>query len=250
MALSIRALGMGRLVGLHKPAITYMRHWGDTHTSPLIMFVIEGGAHPVVVDTGPLDPEHVWQHHRYRMEQSAAERPANVLAAAGIDPLSVRWVVNTHLHWDHSSNNDLFPNARVVVQQRELDYAREPLQWHRVAFEHLPEITAPWRKAEDRIEAVDGDRELVPGVSVVALPGHTPGSQGVLVQAAERKYLIAGDCVDTYENWDGDEAASHIPSGLYTNLHEYDASFTKIESLDCEVIPSHDAEVLERGTFA
>jgi N-acyl homoserine lactone hydrolase len=250
MTLSIRALGLGRLVGLHKPTITYMRHWGEFHTSPLIMFVIEGGEHPVVVDTGPLDPDHVWRYHRYKMEQSPQEHPVEALREAGIDPLDVRLVVNTHLHWDHSSNNDLFPNAKVVVQQKELDYARGPLPWHNVAFEHLPGISAPWRRAADRIEVVDGDTEIAPGISVVALPGHTPGSQGVLVQAAQRRYLIAGDCVDTYENWDGDEVAEHIPSGLYTNLHDYHASFTKIESLDCEVIPSHDEIVVKRGLFA
>jgi glyoxylase-like metal-dependent hydrolase (beta-lactamase superfamily II) len=226
-----------------------MRNWGEFHTSPLIMFVIDGGEHPVIVDTGPLDPEHVWRYHRYRMEQSTRERPEEVLRASGVDPLDVRWVINTHLHWDHSSNNDLFPNAKVVVQQKELEYARSPLQWHRVAFEHLPEITAPWRKAESRLEVVEGDRELDPGVSVVALPGHTPGSQGVLVRSGEWNYLIAGDCVDTYENWDGDDAATHIPSGLYTSLIEYDESFSKIESLDCEVIPSHDEAVLKRGLF-
>lgn len=249
MALSVRPLGLGRLVGLPKPQITYWRHWGETHESALIMFVIDGAGAPVVVDTGPASVERTHRYHPFTMEQDPDERPEAALAAAGIDPDDVRLVINTHLHWDHSSNNHLFPNARVVVQQRELDYAKDPLQWHNKAFERLPGVEAPWRRAEARILAVDGDAEVAPGIRVVALPGHTPGSQGVLVDGADHRLLIAGDCVDTYENWEGDADADHIPSGQFTNLIEYDASFKKIEKLDCEVIPSHDGAVLQHGRF-
>jgi N-acyl homoserine lactone hydrolase len=250
MALSIRPLGMGRMTGFPKPAITYMRNWGDILDIPMIMFVIEGGGAPVIVDTGPGDADRAWKYHGCRYEQALHQRPEAVLGDAGIDPGDVRLVINTHLHWDHSSNNHLFTNARVVVQRRELEYAADPVQWHNAVFERLPGVEAAWRRAQDQIEAVDGDMELTPGVSVIALPGHTPGSQGVLVQGADRRYLIAGDCVDTYENWAGDAAADHIPSGAFTNLIEYEASFRKIESLDCEVIPSHDAAVLRREYFA
>ncbi len=88
----------------------------------------------------------------------------------------MRIVVNTHLHWDHSSNNHLFPNARVVVQQRELDYARHLVQWHNRTFETIPGLEPAWMKAKDQICPVDGDVSLAPGVSVVTLPGHTPAS--------------------------------------------------------------------------
>lgn len=249
MPLLIRALGMGRLIGLHKPTITYMRNWGRTHDSPLIMFLILGGDAPVVVDTGPPDADRVWKYHGYRMEQTPGEEPQAVLQAAGVSPADVRLVVNTHLHWDHSSNNHLFPNARVVVQRRELDYAKDPVPWHNAAFERLPGVKAPWRTAEAQIETIDGDAQLADGISAVSLPGHTPGSQGVLVEAESQRYLIAGDCVDTYENWEGDPSTHHIPSGLFTNLIEYDASFRKIDDLKCEVIPSHDVAVLEREPF-
>jgi glyoxylase-like metal-dependent hydrolase (beta-lactamase superfamily II) len=100
------------------------------------------------------------------------------------------------------------------------------------------------------IIAVDGALEIIPGVELVALPGHTPGSQGVLVHAGSgRSYLIAGDCVDTYENWAGDVSSAHIPSGVYTDLFAYLDSLGRIDDLGCEVIPSHDYAVAERGLF-
>ncbi len=48
----------------------------------------------------------------------------------------------------------------------------------------------------------------------------------------------------------GDAEATHIPAGLYTDLIQYEASFHKIEGLDCEVIPSQDVQVLRRRVFA
>ena len=250
MTLSIRALEAGRLVGMHKPAITYMRGWGKTHDSAMIMFVIEGGDAPIVVDTGPpSDVDQVRRYHGYTLQQTPDERAPAVLRAAGIDPGRVPVVVNTHLHWDHCSNDHLFGRAAIYVQRRELEYASRPLQWHNAAFDHHPDLEPPWRAVGNQITPVDGEHRIAPGVSLVPLPGHTPGSQGVLVETGGGRYLIAGDCVDTYENWAGDAAASHIPSGLFTNLFEYDESFRVIESLDCQVIPSHDQAVVEQGRF-
>ena len=248
MTLTITAVSVGRVFGLHKPSLTYLRGWGETLDIPLIMFVIQGGGAPVIVDTGA-DLDRAVKHHGIRMEQTPEERPEAALRALGVDPAEVGVVVNTHLHWDHSSNNHLFPNARIVVQQREVDYASNPVPWHRRQFEHVPELEAAWRRAEDRIDAIDGDAEVAPGVSVIALPGHTPGSQGVVVEAETRRYLLAGDCIDLYENWAGDAQAEHIPSGFFTDIVAYNDSLERIEKLGCEVIPSHDPLVVRRREF-
>lgn len=248
MTLTVTAVSVGRVFGLHKPSLTYLRGWGETLDIPLIMFVIQGGETPVVVDTGA-DLSRAWDHHRIRMEQSPEERPDAAVRALGIDPDEVGLVVNTHLHWDHCSNNHLFPNARIAVQQREIAFARNPVVWHRRQFEDLLGVTASWLRAEERIDPIDGDTELAPGLSVVSLPGHTPGSQGVVVEAETNRYLIAGDCVDLYENWEGDAEAVRIPSGFFTDLVAYEQSLRRIERLDCEVIPSHDPLVVERRVF-
>ncbi|MGK2239689.1 MAG: N-acyl homoserine lactone hydrolase [Rhodococcus sp. (in: high G+C Gram-positive bacteria)] len=248
MSLTIRAFCVGRVYGLPKPSFTYLRGYGEVQDLPLIMYVIEGGDSPIVVDTGA-DLARAWDDHKIKMEQTTEEQPEEVLRAAGIDVRDVAVVVNTHLHWDHSSNNHLFPRARVLVQQSELDYARNPLQWHCKHFEISVDIEPSWKRAEDRIDTVNGDTVIAPGVTLVTLPGHTPGSQGVLVEAESTRYLIAGDCIYLYDNWNGDAEADHIPVGLFTDLVAYDESLRKIEKLDCEVIPSHDFRVVERAIF-
>lgn len=249
MGLTIRALDVGRLVGLPKPAITYLHGWGETYDPAMIMFLIEGGEHPVLVDSGTSEPDFVARYHHYQLERTRDQEPLNALRDAGYAPEDIGTVINTHLHWDHCSNNHLFTEASIVLQKRELEYAVDPLELSRVAYERTPGITPPWFKVWNQLQTVEGEAEIIPGVTVVPLPGHTPGSQGVLVEADSGRYLLAGDCVDTYENWTGSERASHIPSGLFTDLVAYTQSFQRIESLGCEVVPSHDEAVLDQATF-
>jgi glyoxylase-like metal-dependent hydrolase (beta-lactamase superfamily II) len=247
--LSITAVSVGRVFELPMPSFTYLRGWGQTLDLPLIMYVIQGGERPIVVDTGA-DLASAWDRHEIRMEQAPDEQPLAALRSVGVDPDDVSIVVNTHLHWDHSSNNHLFPNAEILVQRQEIDYALAPVPWHRQQFEAQSPLPAAWERAKDRIRAIDGDTPVAPSIAVVSLPGHTPGSQGVLVESTSgTRYLIAGDCIYLHENWEGDESVDHIPVGLFTDLIAYDASLRKIESLECEVIPSHDFRVLQRRTF-
>lgn len=249
-ALSIHALHVGDIVDWPTPALLHMRGWTETRDLPLIMFVILGASSPVVVDTGGGTPAYVAEKHGYRIRQSSDQLPEAALMALGVDPREVQVVVNSHLHWDHSSNNHLFPNARIVVQRAELEYAISPAPVHAKPYEQLAGSVPHWLSEESRFDVVEGDVPLERGVSVVHLPGHSPGSQGVLVESAGKRFLIAGDCVGSYENWSGDAHVDHIPSGSFTSLIDYTSSFERIEALDCIVIPSHDPAVVATNTFS
>ncbi|MET8352586.1 N-acyl homoserine lactonase family protein [Micromonospora sp. NPDC005206] len=251
MGWTIQALHVGTLVDFPRAALTYHRGFGEVHDVAMIMFLITGGPHPVIVDTGTGDEETTRRLHGYTLERTPAQHPLAALEAAGVDPADVGTVINTHLHWDHSSNNHVFPNARIVVQKAELAYAVDPLEPNLAAFERQPGVTPAWVEALGRTTTVEGDVEILPGISVVHLPGHTPGSQGVLVDGASgQRHLLAGDCVDLHANWQGDAKLSRIPSGSFTDLAAYMESFRKIERLGVNVIPSHDVEVVKQGTFA
>jgi glyoxylase-like metal-dependent hydrolase (beta-lactamase superfamily II) len=249
VGLTIHALPAGVIRNFPKPAITYHRGWDERIDTPQIIFVILGGENPVVVDTGTPPPDFVRKHHGYDFHRPEHEEPAKVLAGIGVEPGDVRTVINTHLHWDHCGSNDLFTEARFFLQRDELHYAVDPAAPNRVAFERVPGLTPPWMPVLGRIETVTGQVEVEPGITLVPLPGHTPGSQGVLVQTDSGPYLLAGDCIDTYENWRGDGSLDHIPSGSFTNLLDYMDSFRRMEALGAEVIPSHDPLVLQQKVF-
>jgi len=249
MSLKIVALPAGVIRKAHGAAQTFLRNWDRISDAPVLMFAVLGGEHTVLVDTGTPSPELVQRYHGYNFERSAEEEPLAQLERAGIDPAEVGTVIWTHLHWDHCGNGELFPNAKFYVQAEELRYAVTPLEPNRAAYErHVPEHP-PWFPVYDRLHTVTGSVEIAPGVTTVPLPGHSPGSQGVLVKTDAGRFLIAGDAIGTYQNWTGDGKISHVPSGSFTDLHAYMDSFARIETLDCEVIPSHDPKVLEIGTF-
>jgi len=158
------------------------------------IWLIQGANQKILVDTGCGPPQEVNKYHRV-MYPGSDKNPIDALAQMGVKAEEVEIVINTHLHWDHCSNNDLFPKARIIVQKRELQYAIAPLPIHALAYEsQIINMRPPWLKAIEQIEIVEGDVEIVPKVSVVTLPGHSKGFQGVLVETQKGRYLIASRC--------------------------------------------------------
>ncbi|MFI6521112.1 MBL fold metallo-hydrolase [Spirillospora sp. NPDC050679] len=142
------------------------------------------GGENVLVDTG-LGPE----------DSPAASwapvpgRLVGALAEAGVDPAEVGTVVLTHLHSDHASGavadgKPVFPNARHLVQERELAWLEEgPL---------LDQVVRPLREA-GCLDTVPGAARLAPGAEIVPTPGHTPGHQSVVL--GDQQLLVSGDLV-------------------------------------------------------
>lgn len=251
MGLKITALPSGYVRGVAGSGVTFQRNHDKTFDLQMMMFAITGGEHTIMVDTGTSDPAFVHEQHGYtRFERPAEEEPLRVLAAAGIDPAEVGTVIYTHLHWDHCSNPELFTNARFIVQAEELAFAMDPVPIFKKAFQRTTTAQPPIVSVLGRVETIRGRKEIAPGVTAIPLPGHTPGSQGVLVETDAGPFLLAGDCIDRYENWEGDGATqAHLPSGSFINLIDYYDSFAAIEELGAEVIPGHDPRVLERRVF-
>jgi len=101
-----------------------------------------------------------------------------------IDLATIDLVVNTHLHFDHCGGNHLFAGTPIHVQRQELDDAL-----HEDDYTIREWVQAPGLRYVQH----DGDDELLPGVRVVATPGHTRGSQVVVVELDDGPVVIAGD---------------------------------------------------------
>ncbi|WP_049746143.1 N-acyl homoserine lactonase family protein [Mycolicibacterium goodii] len=215
---------------------------------PLVMFVLRLGDRTVVVDTGgPSDEEQIRQRVPFGYVVEETERLDKVLERLDVSADEVDLVVNTHLHWDHCSNNDAFRNAEILVQRAELDYAAAPHAEFLSAYGHHPDTEPPFAQCLDRVRALDGGTEIAPGLAVLPLPGHSPGSQGVRVDTAEGTFVITGDCVDTYANWGNAGAA--VPSGRFTDLPAFRSSLAHLKGTGWRPLPSHDHIVVEKGAF-
>lgn len=247
---TIDAVSVGTAAGVPAEVIHLHDRSHTTLDVPMIMFVLRNGQDTVIVDTGgPLDPDRVEGLHGFAWHCPEDHHPANRLVQLGVDPSSVRAIVNTHLHWDHCANNDVAPEAPVYVQEAELRYAVHPCVGNRSTYEVLPTVTAPWVKDLARFVTVNGEFDLAPGIRLVPLPGHSPGSQGVVVDTAKGTFVLTGDCVDDYSNWGDETPDSARPSGGYTDLIAFYDSLARLKASGWTPIPSHEPKVVAQGRF-
>jgi N-acyl homoserine lactone hydrolase len=130
------------------------------------------------------------------------------------------------VHWDTAANADLFPNADILLHERELAYAEAP---------HTHDANTPGYVGGAlrrlRLRSVNGEQNLAPGVQIVELPGHSPGSIGILIG----KELLAGDAVTC----GGDAAARDI---CYQPPYDQRAKASLFRALDLAdvIYPGHD----------
>ena len=158
-----------------------------------------------------------------------------------MQPEEIDTILLTHLHWDHGYGVYKIPNAKVYVQKDELQYAIAPFPIHKGAYE-LNDTGKPPYFFEyfHRIVTVDGDCTFTDGIDLIKLPGHSPGSQGILVSTPNGRYLITGDLYYNMQNYEED-----LPTGVFTSLYDYYASFQKVKALgdDITLLPGHDYNV-------
>ncbi|MCL5961477.1 MAG: N-acyl homoserine lactonase family protein [Chloroflexi bacterium] len=245
--LRIRPLDVGTM-RVDKAFLTYMANFGVPLVSASMIWYVEGAQKKILVDTGPADPEWAAKYHA-PLERRPEQHPVAALESIGVRPEDIEIVVITHLHWDHSFNNALFPNAKFLVQHEELCYAIDPLPVHYRAFEAMALGMTP-HFVHTPLTTVEGDLPICDGVSIVFLPGHTPGSQGVLVETESGPYLIAGDAVPLFDNWEGlPPYQPHLPPSIHVDVADCYRTFKRIESIADFVLPGHDARVLERKSY-
>lgn len=145
------------------------------------------------------------------LQNFSGAEPCGRVKKIELKPDNIDIVVCTHLHWDHCYNNDLFKNAKIIVQEDEIRYAIAPLPKHALFYgSQLPKMRPPWLKAIEKIELIDGDMEIPPGFRIVKIPSHALGSQDVNVKTAKWNYFIAGDFCPLFENWVANPSLIHI----------------------------------------
>jgi N-acyl homoserine lactone hydrolase len=245
---TIRPLCFGEFPAFDKAILTYNRHFGEKITSPIIGWLLQSGGDAILVDTGPSAPEVARQWHP-GIRQDPHQVPVNSLRSVGVSPESLRLVVLSHLHWDHCYNLECFPNARFLVQAEELRAAVDPIATQRVTYEvGIPGLRPPWLAAFDRLIVVRGDADIVPGVRVLLLPGHTPGLQGVLVDSVRGRYLIASDSAPLAANI-ADERGDPVPPGIHIDVTCCLRSLERMRREADVILPSHDPAVFNHPVY-
>ena len=239
MSLSVHPLCLGRAL-----VDTSFVVWGMTPGTPVKIpvsaYLILGGAEPVLVDAGFRDGPALSAATGFTFSQAEDETLEAGLARHGLEAADIGVLVLTHLHADHTGQVPLLPNARIVVQRRELQYAAAPL--FPAPFFDRVDTAALVGPLFDRIEFLEGDADILPGVRGVLTGGHSPGHQLVEVDLDSGLAVITGDLVYLAEPG----LTMQIPPGYVTDLAETMLGLARIKRDAVHALPMHDGAVYDR----
>jgi glyoxylase-like metal-dependent hydrolase (beta-lactamase superfamily II) len=169
--------------------------------------LIEHDVGPVLIDTGAGNKESEKFYDIYCVENRGEHGPTALedgLFEIGVRPEDVALVINTHLHFDHAGGNVVleangqlrpaFPNARYLVQAGEYEFATHVNE--RTAGSYFAHNFVPIAET-NRYDFIKGEREIVPGITSVHTPGHTPWHQSLLLESAGERAVYLGDLIPT-----------------------------------------------------
>jgi glyoxylase-like metal-dependent hydrolase (beta-lactamase superfamily II) len=195
----------------------------------------------IVLDTG---------YSRAKAEQMGrtfVAEPLETVRELGVELSDVSHLVLSHLHFDHTGRIGEFTDTNIVIQRREMEFWLGP-QVHLGEYPALcdPDDLAALVRAnvEGRVRWVDGAAELLPGVTVHLVGGHTPGSQVVRVETAAGPVVLAADASHFYANYE-----QHSPYAIAHTLPLMYEAFSTMHELASPgdiVVPGHDPLVMER----
>ncbi len=241
----------------HSEAV-YRQGIGTKVRGKFISWYIGGTDVPILVDSGFPNEEYARKYHNYvNPSLSSDQQMGNALKKKGISPESIKIVIQTHLHWDHCGNLDLFPNAQIMISDKELTYAMNPLPPSYAGYDAFPLGSKPlWIRAMGQAKIIKmHEQEVATGVRIVPAPGHTPGGMAVFLETADGPYVIAGDVVYVFEALNPDPVKKmpfFIP-GVFTDMLALWESIEKMLALvggdRRRVLPGHDQLVFQQERY-
>jgi glyoxylase-like metal-dependent hydrolase (beta-lactamase superfamily II) len=172
-------------------------------TVPFNPQLINTGSKLVLIDTGN-------GVANLEASKGAVGRTMQNLQAAGVDPKNIDVVLLSHFHGDHINGVRLadgalaFPNAEVMVPGKEWEFwtsednaaKAESNQGLKAAFANVKKIFAG---LESKVTKYEWGKEVLPGITSIATPGHTPGHTSFAVASGDAKVLIQSDVTNIPE---------------------------------------------------
>jgi N-acyl homoserine lactone hydrolase len=223
-------------MGFERSGLFYGELSSERVQIPITCYLVRTSDITVLFDTG-LSPRAV--PGLLRNDPMARFTDADLLVhrldAVGLAPSDVDVVVLSHLHYDHAGGAELFPKSELLVQRDEYAAAHFPPPFL-ASFYYRKNFDLPsyrWR-------LLDGDTELVPGLSVLRSDGHTPGHQSLLVDLpATGPVILAGDAC----YWQEHLEAERVPGVVWNPaaaLHSIKRLKTLARLVGGRVFPAHD----------
>lgn len=217
---------------------------GDPHETGARMdyfvWLVRNAAHTFVVDTG------FNQAAANKRRRELLRSPVEGLRLLGVDAAQAKDVIITHLHYDHVGNFDLFPNARFHLQDKELAFATGrymSYEFFSYAYE-VDEVVAMVRNVyAGRVQFYDGDAQIVPGLTVHHVGGHTKGLQVVRVWTRVGWLVLASDASHYLANMN-----ELRPFPVVADVTQMVDGWRRLRELASDpkhIVPGHDPLVMQ-----
>jgi N-acyl homoserine lactone hydrolase len=193
----------------------------------------------------PRDWESRWEptglHEFFPYDQVSDEQYLDArLGQLGVSPDQIDYLALSHLHFDHAGNAKMFEGtgAKMIVNDKEKDFA--------FGFDGL--FTGAHLKTDYEgldLETISGDVEVLPGVTLLEAPGHTPGTMAMQVELPDSGTMIfTSDAIYMGDSY----GPPSVPAAIVNDLTAWYASVEKIrgiaEATDATVVFGHDAAQL------
>jgi glyoxylase-like metal-dependent hydrolase (beta-lactamase superfamily II) len=218
---------------------------GDSHDTPMpldyFVWAITNENRTIILDTGFDEAE------ARRRGRKFLRNPGDGLAMIGIDPAGIEDVIISHMHYDHSGNESMFPNARYHVQDGEMAFCTGRYMGHEAinrAFSADDVVAMVRRVFAGRVQFHDGTEELAPGITLHRVGGHTAGLQVTRVWTKRGWVVLASDASHFYANMEQGRPFP-IVHDMGEVLEAY-RTVNRLASSPDHIIPGHDPLVMAR----
>ncbi len=151
-------------------------------------YLVDDGERLILIDTGPAGT----------LGQSG--KLPSALDAVGVRPENIDAIIITHTHQDHigglvAGGRQNYPNSELYVDRRDVVYWTDPAK-RASAPDYVQNsfaLTADMARLYPKLQAIDGERQISRGISIVDLTGHTPGHIGVRIEDGGQSLLMVSD---------------------------------------------------------
>src|SRR5688572_26373975 len=167
----------------------------DLMTTPYNPVVINTGGKLVLIDTGTGEAA-------LASSKGQTGQFHTNLAASGIDRNAIDVVLISHFHGDHINglltpdNKSAFPNAEIMVPSAEWKYFMDDGEMSRAPKGRMETVFKNLRRVFDaqgrKVTQYDAGKEVAPGITSVATPGHTPGHMSFIIASGNGKVFVQG----------------------------------------------------------
>ena len=179
--------------------LTLGKDMGKIVSTPIWGALLETDSGYVLVDTG-MNPIHILHPDATFAGTSLEGKIVPVMTPAqtaeacvrscGVKPEEIRYVINSHFHFDHCGGNLFFPQAESVVQKKHYEWAMD-------SSSNCPR--RDFDIADAKWHFVDGEMEFLPGIHLILTPGHVPYHQSILIESNHGNVIIAADAASLKE---------------------------------------------------